>query len=262
MRPTLILALLLIAAAAPAATSTEEVAARIRLRDRYPMERLNALSPTALDDLARAVAPDRLQARAAALLAAGNLEPGYRAPDSNGTDSVQAFLRSELRKLEPAGVRLLGAFQTTFAAPSDARAAAGDGGRLTVGNRTWPVAPLWPNGALPSLCPAAGLTGPLVDAGAAEWRDLDGLDLEADGGRELAPALVLEGPDPLPQSLRVRPRRLCRPRCGRHRARGQFRRRAAARGREERARGHRPFGVHAAIGPRPAAPVLPRGPLG
>lgn len=170
--------LTMLASAATAASSSSEVTARIRLQDRVQMERLAALSPATLDDVARAVAPDRLRERATALLASGNLEPGYRLADSNGIDTVHAHLLAELRKLEPAGVRVLGSFRTTFAAPAGAVTPGGDGSWVAVGGRTWPVSPLWPNGALPSLCPTGGVTGQLIDTGTAEWRDLDGLDLE------------------------------------------------------------------------------------
>lgn len=48
---------------------------------------------------------------------------------------------------------------------------------ISVAGRTWPLCTCWPNGAMPSLCPAAGIEGPLLDAGSGEWPEIDGLDL-------------------------------------------------------------------------------------
>ncbi len=61
-----------------------------------------------------------------------------------------------------------------------------DGGQeetsLTVGKgdqaRRFDVLPLWPNGAMPSLCPKEGITGRLVYVRKGDLRDIEGLDLE------------------------------------------------------------------------------------
>jgi LysM repeat protein len=57
----------------------------------------------------------------------------------------------------------------------DSRAAAAE---VRVGERVWPLHPLWPNGALPNLCPAEGLEGPLVYVESGLWEQIDGLELK------------------------------------------------------------------------------------
>lgn len=161
----LVLMVLALAGHAAGARNDERVK-RMPDATRRQLESLTALAPAALDALAAATAPDRLETRTRALFTA-----------TNRADYIRAHL--------PAAVQQLGTLRGTAVVPVTV-----PGTQIRVGDSAWPVAPLWPNGAMPSLCPSGGITGPLTVVGRGEWADLAGKELcgtiavmEFDGGR-------------------------------------------------------------------------------
>ncbi len=168
---------LLLSLPALAGPWNEKVADSIPAPEKKRLETLRALSPTELDAIAAAVSPEKLQSRTTEILSA---------------QDRQTYLRSALER-QP-GVQLLGELKgevvTPIAAKNSTLTVGGSfirvaphlsgrprGGHITIGGISIPISPLWPNGPMPSLTPAAGITGPLVDARDAEWSDLDGLPL-------------------------------------------------------------------------------------
>lgn len=171
----------LLAASAFAANRNEERVNRLPSATRKEFESFQALSVASLDELNQTTAPDRLAALTREILATGNLCVGSRGANF----PVQQFLRSRLSALATNGVEFLGALKGSAMVPVTL-----PGTRARIGETTWPLRPLWPNGVMPTLCPTNGITGPLVDAGRGEWADIDGKELRGavalmqfDGGR-------------------------------------------------------------------------------
>lgn len=159
----------------------EDIVLRLNGAERRRLESLRNLSASALEALAQAAAPERVRARTGEILALGPLTLGARAGDARGDAPLHTYVRRALGELEPRGVRLLGQLDVPLAAPvriENTTAGRDRQTRVTVGQASWPLAPLWPNGAMPSLAPKAGLQGPLVHVGKAEWNDLKGRDLK------------------------------------------------------------------------------------
>jgi hypothetical protein len=151
MRGFLILLSLLLPALAFA--KNEDRVKRLSETTRQQFEATATLRGPALAELARATAPERIEQHTRGLLSASNRT---------------AYVRDHL----PAGMEILGTLQAPAVVPVTL-----PGTAVRVGDHTWPVAPLWPNGAMPALCPTGGLTGPLVWVGAGEWSDLRGQEL-------------------------------------------------------------------------------------
>ena len=188
----------LIRAGTPAALNRHERRVQgISPAQRKRLDRFRALSRASLDEVAAEASPQHVRAKMTEILQAGSLYVGSRKLDANGRAPIHEYLRRQIASLADHGVEYLGALRGTAAVPVTLDAlldpnARGPAAEVRVGARSWPVAPLWPNGAMPSLCPPGGLTGPLVCVAAADWADLEGLSLAGcialmrfEGGRDI-----------------------------------------------------------------------------
>ncbi len=152
--------------------------------ERKAFERLSVMSRRSLAAMAEATAPEASRQGALAILSEGSLAVGTRPTDPNGLAPVHRHILERVDRLRRAGadIEYLGSLEGLVAAPNwtDRLEENRDlvGPELSVGGRSWAVTPLWPNGAMPSLCPDGGLTGPLVYVGTADWDDLRGLKLD------------------------------------------------------------------------------------
>jgi hypothetical protein len=155
---------------------------RFSRQTREQLAALTALTAPSLADIAADTDAERLRTLTTEILALDSLSPTTRVVDAEGRAAIHRYLIERIRRLEPQGLRLAGSLRDAIAVPvtlerlldADSRGAAA---ALALGEARWPVHPFWPNGALPTLCPAEGLAGPLVDVGNGEWTDVDGLDL-------------------------------------------------------------------------------------
>ena len=178
-------AALLCAAAQLGATALNRNEQRVRDMSAAMRKKLSALKTLrrqSLDDIARDTNAAVIERRTREVLALGSLCVASRTTDANGRAPVFYYIRRHIDDLRGAGLEYLGSIKGQVAVPVSLdrlgdRDGRGPAARITVGQRSWPVTPLWANGAMPSLCPKGGLTGPLVFAGAAGWDDLKGLDL-------------------------------------------------------------------------------------
>jgi len=196
------------------AGQNERIVQSIPAAEKKRLERLESLSPAALDSLAHAVSAGALEQRTREILSAGSLAIGSRPSDTPGDAPIHRYLRNLISRLAPDGVEILGAIEGSAMVPvalanSRNPVRGGESSVLEVGGQRHPVSPLWPNGMMPSLVPKGGLHGPLVDAGNGEWEDIAGLDLNGSiaimnfqGGRNFerlfslgAQAVVVVGDD-------------------------------------------------------------------
>jgi LysM repeat protein len=164
-----------------AAGRNEDRVKRLPGATRKEFESFQALSVASLEELNQATAPARLEQQTREILALGNLSLGSRGADL----PLQQYLRARLSALATNGVEFVGALKGLAMVPVTL-----PGTVARVGDQSWPLRPLWPNGVMPSLCPTNGVTGPLVDVGRGEWADIEGKQLlgavalmEFDGGR-------------------------------------------------------------------------------
>jgi murein DD-endopeptidase MepM/ murein hydrolase activator NlpD len=201
MRKSAILLCVLAQAVAAVGQTTDYNARRadkLSPLERRRLETYAALTQQSLTEIEQATSPERFEARVREILSrcGGNLAINTREPDEQGRAAIHRYLLEQIRGLEDEGVRYVGSLRGRVAVPVSLDRAA-DGERqeppatVSVGSRSWPVHPLWPNGAMPSLCPVGGLEGALVDVGSADWADLKGLDLQGaialmnfEGGRK------------------------------------------------------------------------------
>jgi LysM repeat protein len=169
---------------APAQTvhHNEERVKRLAPQTRQQLGSLTALSARSLQQIAADAAADRVEQRTRQILALGNLAVGSRDHDADGRAPIHRWLHEQIAALQPHGVEYIGSLRGWIAAPVALHrlqhAPAPNPAAITVGEQSWPVLPLWPNGAMPSLCPEDGLSGPLVYVGRGGWDDLHGLDLD------------------------------------------------------------------------------------
>ncbi|MCD8482691.1 MAG: LysM peptidoglycan-binding domain-containing protein [Verrucomicrobia bacterium] len=168
---------------AQAATFNEEVARSIAPAQRRQLETLSALSLPSLAEIRETFSEDALIADFDELEALGSLAIGVRAVDEVGRSPIHHFLLNRLEALSAYGVEVVGTVRGNVAAPVLWHKAASPANRgpemtLTVGGVRYNTAPIWPNGAIPSITPANGLSGRLVDVRRADWDDLRGLDLQ------------------------------------------------------------------------------------
>lgn len=167
---------------AQTATFNEEVARSIAPVQRRQLENLAALSLPSLTEIQERVAPDALRSRVAELEQLGSLAIGTRPVDANGRSPIHHYLLNSLDAMRPHGVEVVGTVRGNVAVPvlwhnSSVAANRGPKMSLTVDGQEFNALPIWPNGAIPSITPKAGLTGPLVDVRRADWDDLRGIDL-------------------------------------------------------------------------------------
>jgi LysM repeat protein len=164
------------------AAQNEKLVSQITPAERHALAREVALSAPSLEEIELAAAPDAIRKRTEEILALGSLAPSVREVDAEGRASIHRYLRQRIAALAASGLREVGALRGTVAVPVSLDRLSDPAQRepaasLAVGERSWPVLPFWPNGALPTLCPKQGLSGPLVFVGAGTWEDVQGLDL-------------------------------------------------------------------------------------
>jgi murein DD-endopeptidase MepM/ murein hydrolase activator NlpD len=148
-----------------AASRNEERVKRLSGPVKKQLESFQALSVVSLDEVGRAMAADKLEARTREVLATGSLYPG-------ADRGIHRYLRTQLDRLATNGVEFVGSLQAPAMVPVTL-----PGTVARVGDQSWPVQPLWPNGAMPALCPTNGLAGKLVWVGNGEWADIEGQEL-------------------------------------------------------------------------------------
>ncbi len=178
----LLSSLLLLIAAGAARADADSLARLVRglsRTERAVMDSMATYSVAHLQQAAEAADSDRVEARMREILALGSLNLGARALDEEGRAAIHRYLEAELERLAPHGVEVVGAYRSRVAVPvrADRLRPDAEPPALVADGRTFDIQPLYPNGAMPSLAPRGGLTGPLVDAGTAGWSEVNGLDL-------------------------------------------------------------------------------------
>lgn len=144
-----------------------------------------AMTPASIDAIEAATTPEALREQIAGILALDSLSVGSRDREQIDPDTGYSPIHRYLfQRIEAApGVETIGVMHDASAFPVSLHnlmsQEAGPEASVAVGGERFAVSPLWPNGVMPSLTPADGLRGPLVDVGAGEWDDLEGKDLEA-----------------------------------------------------------------------------------
>lgn len=158
---------------------------RLSSIQRRRLDEMAAMSQQSLDEIEQATSAEALEARVREILTrcGGNLAIGSRQYDDQGRAPIQNYILEQIKALEDDDVRYVGSLMGRAAVPVsldqlEDPSLAEPPATLTVDGRSWRVHPLWPNGALPSLCPKGGLSGPLVDVGIADWDEIKGLDLD------------------------------------------------------------------------------------
>ncbi|MGC9453265.1 MAG: LysM peptidoglycan-binding domain-containing protein [Phycisphaerae bacterium] len=152
---------------------------------RRRLENMATMSQQSLDEITRATSTSKVRQRVEEILSqcGGNLAIGFRRYDDQGRAPIHNYILGQIRDLEDDGVEYVGSVMGRVAVPVsldrlDDASGAEEPATLTAGGESWNVLPLWPNGAMPSLCPKGGLSGPLIDVGAADWEEIKGLELQ------------------------------------------------------------------------------------
>ncbi|TVR50894.1 MAG: LysM peptidoglycan-binding domain-containing protein [Puniceicoccaceae bacterium] len=179
----LIPALSAAAAAGIAGDLNRTLVSQLAPGERHRLESLAALSPSFLESLEALAAPSEVEVRTRALLEVDTLFIGHRSTDEEGRARIHHHLEAVARELEPYGVEHLGVLRAEATVPVelDRRVDPADReppSRIEAGGQSWRIHPVWPNGAMPSLAPAEGLSGPLIDTGHASWEAIEGLPLD------------------------------------------------------------------------------------
>ena len=176
MDTTRIILTLLLALVSGAAVTTARAADELTPAEEKFLRSRSAWSASALADLQQRTSPESLEATVREVLE-HPLAIGERTDidPATGEAAIHRFIKA---RVTAAGGEVIGTFEGRVAVPVNRPDDAGGGGVVEAGGERIDVAPLWPNGAMPSLAPASGLTGPLVDVGAGEWSDLTGRRLE------------------------------------------------------------------------------------
>lgn len=156
-------------------------AGELDARQRQFLRGSATLSPASIESINAAADPDALREQIAEILALDNLSVGSRrtVDPRTGASAIHRYIRGRIDATP--GVELIGVLKDRSAFPVTRdnliTRPAGEPPTLTAKGRRFDVAPLWPNGVMPALTPAKGLTGPLVAVGRADWPDLAGKDL-------------------------------------------------------------------------------------
>lgn len=150
---------------------------------REQLRSLTATSREALRLLEEQVDADSIKAKTREILAQGSLNIAAREVDAEGRAAIHRYLSEEIEALAGEGLEYVGSMKSLAVVPRALEKVkegprAGERTQLTVGGKTFRVDYLWPNGAMPSLTPAAGIDGPLVYAGKATWEEVNGLELD------------------------------------------------------------------------------------
>ncbi len=186
IRRLFLIGCLLLPAVVSAGAQNEKVQSKLSVPERKQLESLAVLSPRSLAEIDRLASGENLRRQMADILALGHLGPGARKMDANGHAPIHTYLRKRFAPLKEHGLVEVGSLIGTAGAPvpvEQSRDAAKftswqKGSRVEVGDSTFSLAAMWPTGPLPSLCPAEGLTGPLVYVEDGGWEALQGLDLK------------------------------------------------------------------------------------
>ncbi len=148
------------------------------------LDNMAATSDESLAEIGQTTDPEKIEARVREIMSVsgGSLAVGAREVDEDGRSPIHHYLLEQIEALEDDGVEYVGSLKGQVAVPVSLHRLLDEDKRephatLTVADRDWKVLPMWPNGAMPALCPSGGLEGPLVDVGRAEWEDLKGLEL-------------------------------------------------------------------------------------
>ncbi|MFW6061489.1 MAG: LysM peptidoglycan-binding domain-containing protein, partial [Planctomycetota bacterium] len=214
MKPTLIklaAVVLAVATVAPALGQGlrrhEEVAAELKPTEQKILDRLDALNRESLDRIEEVAAPDRLEQQVEEILSAGSLAVGARPVDSEGLAPIHRYIAERIEQAnerlrrrhaealradgfdpddpdapEPAGLiedvaTLKGLVAANVPLDKLRENPTERSATLEADGTSWDLTPLWPNGAMPSITPADGLTGPLVYIRKGAWKDIRGLQL-------------------------------------------------------------------------------------
>lgn len=155
----------------------EDVANRLSREEQRALRSLSGMSGEALQALNARVAPEVLAEDIRGIFAFAPLSLGARRA---GDPSVHDWLTRRLAAIED--LEWLGEIQERVPVPVALPQAETLFRRqnlrtvLEVDGREFSLQPFWPNGALPNLTPAEGLTGRLVYIEDGEWPQLRGLD--------------------------------------------------------------------------------------
>ncbi len=169
----LCLVLALAGCAATFAVGNQQAILGLTTSERRYLDTLSALSAERLQACGTAFAAERLRQEATRIfeLQATSVA-GRSAAAKEGV--LQEYIRQWLVPFAEQGMVEIGRLQTAAAVPV---LDGGQAARLQIGDWSCELLPLWPNGAMPSLCPRTGLAGPLVEVGTGEWEEIGGVDL-------------------------------------------------------------------------------------
>ena len=173
----------LLPACLPAGAQNEAIVSRLSGPERLQLESLQAMDSRVLEEIVSRMDPERLKERTGELMAAGSTAIGARPVDEEGFAPVHRIIMEQGSRLASRGLEFVGSFRTEVAAPvsldrlrdPDSRE---EPSRLVIGEQSYPVHPLWPNGAMPSITPANGLRGQLVYCISGDWEEINGKPLQ------------------------------------------------------------------------------------
>ncbi|MFP3936717.1 MAG: LysM peptidoglycan-binding domain-containing protein [Phycisphaerae bacterium] len=182
----LLCVLLLQAVAASAQTDySARRADELSSLERRRLDNTAVLSQESLDEIEEVTSAEALREQVEQILSrcGGNLGIGSRDYDEQGRAPIHNYLLERIEDLQDDGVEYVGSLKGRVAVPVsldrlEDPEKRGKPATLTVGDESWVLQPLWPNGAMPSLCPKDGLSGPLIDVGIGDWDEIKGLDLD------------------------------------------------------------------------------------
>lgn len=178
------LVIAVVAAGVVSAGYNEDVVARMPMQKKRFCDRLTALTPPSLQSVAERTSEAALRGRMEEILALDSLAVGTRAVDADGRAAIHRYLLDRIAALRTNGVEYVGSMRASIMVPVAVNrlardpASGADAAAVRVGDREWPLLPMWPNGALPNLCPEKGIEGRLVYVQSGLWEQINGLDLK------------------------------------------------------------------------------------
>ncbi len=165
-----------------AAPQHDQVLSRIAPGPRALLNELATLAPDELARLDGVADSAAIERDTRELLALDSLNVATRSVGPDGRPGIHRYLERRLESLAPYGVERLGSIRGQVPVPVPLnlladRARREPAAEIIIGAHRFHLHPLWANGPQPSLAPRGGLTGPLLDAGDANWPALAGLPL-------------------------------------------------------------------------------------
>ncbi|MFP4354316.1 MAG: LysM peptidoglycan-binding domain-containing protein [Phycisphaerae bacterium] len=178
-----IFAIAALAAVAQAGPRNQELFRKLSLADKRALEGLRVMETGSLEQIAQVTRPESLRAQTEKILSLGSLFIGARQHDEEGYAPIHRYLMDQIAQTP--GVEPIGTYMGNVPVPvavelseqAEQIPSWKQGSLLEVEGRQFEVLPFWPNGALPTLAPAEGFTGPLIYVGKGDWKELRGLDL-------------------------------------------------------------------------------------